>query len=160
MDKFNVVWCTVWSDFFMAQHQYDTDSLTFQVTTDGAADFLFYLHNLLGHEKNGHYIDDDKQFVAVKLTPEEVEKITDWIMNFNLTVRKPVGIPMPDFYLDEEKIEKSTVNVYCHRFVEFILYILKKQHIGRDEIADWALKNIMNIYMKAYSDALFEKRKR
>ena len=154
MDKFNVIWCTLWSDYFMAQHQYDKDSLDFQVSSDAASDFLFYLSELLGYKKDWFYSDEEKDFVFVTLTEEEIEKITDLIIDFNFYNRKSVGLGLPDLYLDEEKIALSTVNIYCQTISDFVLYMLKHQHVGRDEIADWAAQNFMPIYVQAHTESL------
>jgi hypothetical protein len=61
---------------------------------------------------------------------------------------------MPDLYLDEEKILESTVNVYCQRIAEFIAYMIENQVQGREKIAEWATKNFLLIYARAYADAL------
>lgn len=157
MDSFNIIWCTLWSDYFMAQHQRDTENVIFNAPTNLAEDFLFYLAQMLGEEKTGRYTTDEKTFVSVKLTREEVEKITDWIIDFNFSTRKPLGLMMPDLYLDEEKIRDTTVNVYCHTIAQFIGYMLEKQSVGRDKIAKWAAENFLLFYAKAYSEALMAK---
>ena len=157
MDSFNIVWCTLWSDYFMTQHQFDTENDVFNVPTELANDFLFYLAEILRVEKKGYFIYDHQETVSVKLSEEEVERLTDWIMDFNFSTRKPIGIPMPDLYLDEESIRPSTVNAYCHRISEFLTYILKNQNLGREKIGEWAMQNILAIYSRAYRDALEEK---
>jgi hypothetical protein len=157
MDKFNVIWCTLWSDYFMTQHQFDNGNHSFNAPVSVASDFLFFLSELLGYKKEAHYANSEKTFVTIKLTDDEIEKITDWIVDFNFSTRKPFGLMMPDLYLDEEKIAGDTVNIYCHRIAEFIAHIINNQNTGRDKIADWALGNFMAIYAKAYSEALQEK---
>jgi len=154
MDSFNIIWCALWSDYFMTQHQHDDESRTFNVPTDVAADFLFFLSEMLGHQKIGHYSDDQQKFVSVELTDEEIKKLTDWILDFNFSTRNPLGLAMPDLYLDEEKILESTVNVYCQRIAEFIAYMIENQDQGREKIAEWATKNFLLIYARAYADAL------
>jgi len=154
MDSFNIIWCTLWSDYFMVQHQRDTESGIFTAPVNLAEDFLFYFHNLLGEKKTGYYSSDEKTFVSVKLRHEEVEKITDWILNFNFSTRKPLGLIMPDLYLDEDKIRDTTVDVYCQIIAQFIGYLLENQSVGRDKIAKWAADNFMSFYANAYSEAL------
>lgn len=154
MDSYNIIWCTLWSDYFMTQHQYATDNKRFSVPERVTADFLFFLSEVLGVEKNGYYADDEKKFVTVELSEGDIEKLTDWIVDFNFSTRKPLGLVMPDLYLDDEKIIATTVNVYCHRISEFIAYINKNQDQGREKIAEWAAKNFITIYAKAYADAL------
>ena len=154
MDKFNVIWCALWSDYFMTQHQYDKDSLDFQVTSEVAADFLFYLQELLGYKKEGFYSEEEKDFVFVTLSKDEIEKITDWILDFNFSVRKPTGLELPDLYLDEENIAISTVNVYCQTISDFILYMINNQHVGRNEIAEWASQNFTGIYLQAQTESI------
>lgn len=154
MDKFNIVWCTLWADFFMTQHQYDTESTSFNAPVNVASDFLFFLSEMLGHKKNAYYANQEKTFVRVELTENEIEKITDWIVDFNFSTRKPLGLVMPDLYLEEEKIAGDTVNIYCHRIAEFIAYMIKNQEQGRDKVADWAVNSFMQIYAKAYGEAL------
>jgi hypothetical protein len=104
MDSYNIIWCTLWSDYFMAQHQFDPESNRFSVPVKVAADFLFYLSEMLGEEKQGYYANNEEKFVAVELATDEIEKITDWIVDFNFATRKPLGFVMPDLYLDEEEI--------------------------------------------------------
>ncbi len=154
MDSYNIIWCTLWADYFMAQHQYNPEADRFNVPVKVAADFLFFLSEMLGDEKNGYYASEEKKFVTVQLSVEEIEKLTDWIIDFNHSTRKPLGLIMPDLYLEEEKIAATTVNVYCHRIVEFIAHMNENQDRGRDEVAEWAAKNFISIYMKAYADAL------
>ncbi|MBZ1350596.1 hypothetical protein KZZ10_08040 [Alcaligenaceae bacterium LF4-65] len=154
MDSFNIIWCTLWSDYFMTQHQYDDENRRFNVPVAVAADFLFFLSEMLGQQKTGYYSDDEQKFVSVELSDEDVDKLTDWILDFNFSTRKPLGLTMPDLYLDEEKILVSTVNVYCHRIAEFLAYMIENQSKGRDEVAEWATKNFLLIYAKAYADAL------
>lgn len=154
MDDFNIVWCALWSDYFMAQHQRDTENVVFRVPTNLAEDFLFYLAEMLGEEKTGYFINDEKTFVSVKLTPQEIEKVTDWILDFNSSTRKPSGLVMPDLYLGDDKIRGTTVNVYCHLIGQVIAYMLKNQSAGRDKLAKWAAENFMLFYAQAYSEAL------
>lgn len=157
MDNFNIIWCTLWSDYFMAKHQLDTENLIFDVPTSLATDFLFYFHNLLGEEKSGYYKSNEQEFVSVRLTNEEVERITDWILDFNFSTRKPFGLAMPDFFLDEDKIRGTTVNVYCNIITQVIAYMLKHQSAGRDKIAKWAAENFMLFYAQAYGEAITAK---
>ena len=154
MDKFNVIWCALWSDYFMTQHQYDKDSVDFQVTSAAAADFLFYLKELLGYKKDGFYSDEEKDFVFVTLSNDEIEKITDWIIEFNFALRRPANLMLPDLYLGEEKIALSTVNVYCQTISDFILCMINNQQIGRNEIADWATQNFAGFYLQAQSESI------
>lgn len=154
MDKFNVIWCTLWSDFFMAQYQYDNDSLDFQAPSESAVDFLFYLSELLGYTKKAFYTDNDEDIVYVTLSKEEIEKITDWILDFNFSTRGPAGLMMPDLYLDEPKISLSTLDVYFRTISDFVLYMVKNQHVGRNEIADWAATNFVPIYFQAHTESL------
>jgi hypothetical protein len=37
--------------------------------------------------------------------------------------------------------------------------MLKHQHVGRDEIADWAAQNFMPIYVQAHTESLKAKKK-
>ncbi len=154
MDRYNIIWCTLWSDYFMTQHQYDPEAKRFNVPVKVAADFLFFLSEILGEEKKGYHANDEEKFVTVELSGKDIEKLTDWIVNFNFSTRKPLGLVMPDLYLDEEKITATTVNVYCHRVSEFIAYMNENQDRGRDEIAEWAAKNFIAIYSNAYAEAL------
>ena len=154
MDNFNIIRCTLWSDYFMTQHQYDDENRRFNVPVVVAEDFLFYLSETLGELKNGYYSDNEQKFVSVEMTDEDVDKLTDWILEFNYSTRKHLDLTMPDLYLDEEKILVSTVNVYCHRIAEFLAYMIENQSKGRDEVAEWATKNFLLIYAKAYADAL------
>lgn len=154
MDSFNIIWCTLWSDFFMAQHQFDTESDRFIVSLEVAPDFQFFLSGILAYEKPAYYANEEKTVARVTITAEEIEKITDWIIEFNLSTRVPNGLMMPDLYLDAEKIEVTTVNIYCNTISDFIAYMLKNQNLGRDRIAKWAAENFMLIYAKAYSEAL------
>jgi hypothetical protein len=138
----------------MVQHQYDTESEFFDAPVDVATDFLFFLSEMLGEEKQAYYTNDEKSHVSVKLTHDEIERITDWIMDFNFSNRKPLGLPLPDIYLDEEEIRKTTVDVYSHTISKFILYMLEHQNLGRDNVAKWAAENFMLFYARAYSEAL------
>jgi len=137
----------------MTIHQYDTKKDTFNVPTDVASDFLFFLSEILGAKKNAYYLNDAKDTVVVQLEEAEIEELTDWIMNFNLTTRKPAGLIMPDLYLDEEKIRSTTVTAYCSHIAEFIYYMITKQNLGREKIGQWAASNFTAIYMKADSKA-------
>jgi len=157
MDVFNLVWCALWSDLFMVQHQYDMENDVFNVPTEIASDFLFFLSEVLQLEKKGYHLYDDEDTVSVKLSTDEIDTLTDWISNFNHSLRSQSSLPMPDFYLDEENIRPTTVNAYCQRISEFIAYILKNQSIGREKIGGWAMENFVAIYSKAYSDALLGK---
>ena len=154
MDSFNVIWCTLWSDYIMAIHQYDTESNTFTVPTDVASDFLFFLSEILGAKKSAHYLDDSKEAVMVRLDGAEIDALTDWIMGFNFTTRKPSGLPMPDLYLGEEKIRNTTVNSYCGHIADFLLTMVTNQNQGRDNVAQWARSNFESIYKVAHLDAL------
>lgn len=154
MDNFNIVWCALWSDYFMAQHQRDTENLWFKVPTDLASDFLSYLASIVDDEKAGYFVNDDNDFVSVELTSQEIEKVTDWILDFNFSTRKPSGLAMPDFYLDEDKIRGTTVNVYCNIITQVIAYMLKHQSAGRDKVATWAAENFMLFYAQAYGEAI------
>jgi hypothetical protein len=154
MDGFNIIWCTLWADFFMAQHQFNTESDRFIISVEVVSDFQFFLSGILGYEKKAYYANEEETVARIKITAEEIEKITDWIVDFNLSTRVPNGLMMPDLYLDEEKIEVATVNIYCNTISDFIAYMLKNQNLGRDKIAKWAAENFMLIYAKAYSEAL------
>ena len=112
---------------------------------------------MLGEEKQAYYTNDEKSHISVRLTHEEIEKITDWILDFNFSTRKPLGLPMPDFYLDEEEIRKTTVSAYSRVISKVILYMLEHQNVGRDNIAKWAAENFMLFYAEAHSEALMAK---
>jgi hypothetical protein len=75
---------------------------------------------MLGQQKTGYYSDDEQKFVSVELSDEDVDKLTDWILAFNSSTRKPLGLMMPDLYLDDEEILSSTVSIYCQWITEFI----------------------------------------
>lgn len=154
MDSFNVIWCTLWSDYIMAIHQYDTKNDAFSVPTDVASDFLFFLSEILGAKKSARYLDDSKEVVVVRLDESEIDALTDWIMSFNFTTRKPAGRPMPDLYLGEEKIRKTTVNAYCSHIADFLLTMVTNQNKGRDNVAQWARSNFESTYKAAHHDAL------
>ena len=154
MDKFNLIWCTLWSDYIMAIHQYDTKNDAFNVPADVASDFLFFLTEVLGVKKSAHYLDDSKQAVTVRLEKSEIDALTDWIMGFNFSTRKPAGLPMPDLYLKEEKIRNTTVMSYCSHISEFILTMITNQEKGRDDVAQWAWFNFESTYKVAHQDAL------
>ena len=154
MDSFNIIWCTLWSDYFMTQRQYDDESRHFNVPVAVAADFLFFLSEMLGQQKTGYYSDDEQKFVSLELSDEDVDKLTNWILDFNFSTRKPLGLPMPDLYLDGEEILSSTVSIYCQWITEFISHMIKNQDQGREEVAEWASKNFLLFYARAYSDAL------
>ena len=51
MDSFNIIWCTLWSDYFMTQYQYDDESRHFNVPVAVAADFLFFYLRCLDNKK-------------------------------------------------------------------------------------------------------------
>ena len=61
---------------------------------------------------------------------------------------------MPDLYLDDEEILSSTVSIYCQWITEFISQMIKNQDQGREEVAEWASKNFLLFYARAYADAL------
>jgi len=48
----------------------------------------------------------------------------------------------------------STVNVYCHIIADFLAYMIEHQDQGREKIAEWATKNFLLIYARAYAEAL------
>ena len=154
MDDFDIVRCALWSDHFMSLHQRDTTRAVFRVGTILADDFLLFLAQVLDEEKTGYFINAEKLFLSVELTPQEVEQITDWILDFNFSIRKPSGLVMPDLYLDEEKIRATTVNVYCHFIEDVIAYMLKHESAGRDKLAKWAAENFMLFYAQAYGAAI------
>jgi hypothetical protein len=154
MDGFNVIWCTLWSDYIMAIHQCDTENDAFNVPADVASDFLFFLSEVLRAKKRAYYLDDSKQAVVVRLDKSEIDALTDWIMNFNFSTRKPAGLPMPDLYLGEEKIKKTTVISYCSHISDFIFTMVTNQKNGRDNVAQWAWSNFEYTYREAHRDAL------
>lgn len=159
MDKFNVIWCALWSDYIMTIHQYDTKIDAFNVPADVASDCLFFLSEVLGVKKSANYLDDTKQAVVVRLDDSEIDALTDWIMSFNFSTRKPAGLPMPDLYLEEEKIKNTTVISYCSHISEFILTMITNQKMGRDNVAQWAWSNFESTYKEAHRDALQMARK-
>ena len=61
MDVFNLVWCALWSDLFMVQHQYNMENDVVNVPTEIASDFLFFLSEILQVEKNGYHLYDDEE---------------------------------------------------------------------------------------------------
>jgi hypothetical protein len=138
----------------MAIHQYDTENDAFNVPTDVASDFLFFLSEILGVKKSAHYLDNSKQAVVVRLNESEIDALTDWIMNFNFSKRKPTGLPMPDLYLGEEKIRNTTGISYCSHISDFILTMVTNQNKGRDNVAQWAWSNFESTYKEAHRDAL------
>jgi hypothetical protein len=138
----------------MTIHQYDTENDAFNVPTDLASDYLFFLSEVLGINKSAHYLDDSKQAVVIRLNESEIDVLTDWIMNFNFSTRKPAGLPMPDLYLGEEKIRNTTVIAYCSHISDFILTMVENQKKGRDNVAQWAWSNFESTYKEARSDAL------
>lgn len=154
MDSFNVIWCTLWSDYIMTIYQYDTENDAFNVPADVASDYLFFLSEVIGVKKSAHYLDDSKQAVVVRLDESEIDALTDWIMHFNFSTRKPAGLPMPDLYLGEEKIRNTTVIAYCSHISDFILTMIENQKKGRDNVAQWAWSNIESTYQEAHRDAL------
>jgi hypothetical protein len=138
----------------MTIHQYDTENDAFNVPADVAADFLFFLSEVLGVKKSAHYLDDSKKAVVVRLDESEIDALTDWIMSFNFSTRKPAGLPMPDLYLGEEKIRNTTVISFCSHISDFILTMLSNQKKGRDNVAQWAWSNFESTYKEAHRDAL------
>jgi hypothetical protein len=153
MDAFNVVWSTLWGDYVMAQYQQDMETEELVVYVDSAADLQFFLSNILKKEVIGRYTDEDKNVVSIMLSSEEMELITEWINEFNFQYRKPIGLPFPDYYLDEENIRDSTVNIYGKWLSDFAGYMVKNQSAGREKIAKWALDNIEKIYINAGIEA-------
>jgi hypothetical protein len=153
MDAFNVVWSTVWGDYVMAQYQQDMDTRELLVFVDNAYDFQFFLSNILQKEITGRYTDAKKDVVSFSLDSEEMEAVTDWINEFNMQYRKPIGLPFPDYYLEEENIRDSTVNIYGKWLTDFVGYMVKNQNIGRDEIAKWAIENFAKFYINAGIEA-------
>ncbi|PUE09912.1 hypothetical protein B9Z33_07190 [Limnohabitans sp. T6-20] len=121
---------------------------------DVASDYLFFLSEVLGVKKSAYYLDDSKQAVVVRLDESEIDALTDWIMNFNFSTRKPAGLPMPDLYLGEEKIRNTTVIAYCSHISDFILTMVENQKKSRDNVAQWAWSNFESTYKEAHRDAL------
>ena len=160
MDNFNIIWLTLWSDCFMTQYQHDLESKKFIVPVKVATDFLFYLSEMLGYKKEAHYDDEEKEFVAVELSADEIEGITSWIIDFNHSTRKPLGLIMPDLYLDEETISLETAILYWNRTTDFLAYMIENQNKGRDEVAKWAMDNFNPFYLNVYSEALKAKKSR
>ena len=157
MDKFNVIWCALWSDYIMTIHQYDPETEYFSVTTDVAQDFLFFLSEILGIKKDAYLSENSKDVAVVGISKEEMDRLIDWILDFNSKIRKPAGLPMPDLYLDEEKILDSTVIIYCNLISGLIYQMLTHQNEVREKVADWAAENFSSFYMRAYAEALQEK---
>lgn len=149
MDTFNVVWCTLWGDYVMAQYQQDMDRKFFVVIEKNASDFHFFLSNILQKDVRGRFTDQEKDVVAYVLTEEEIESVTSWIHEFNQMYRKPSGFMLPDYYLDEENIRDSTIEIYSKSFTDMLSYMLEIQHEGRDKVAEWAIQNIYALYMNA-----------
>jgi hypothetical protein len=154
MDAFNVVLISYWSDYFMIQHQYDTSKTAFIVPKKLTKDFTDYLSIPLGQKSKWNCTIDKREIVSVHLTTEEVEKITDWILNFNFSTRNQLGLVMPVFHLDEDKIRITTVNVYCSMISQIISYILDKESVGRDKVATWAIDNFVLFYGKTIGEAI------
>lgn len=142
----------------MTQHQYDLESKKFKVPVKVATDFLFYLSEMLGYQKEAHYDDGEKKIVAVEMSSDEIERITNWIIDFNHSTRKPLGLTMPDLYLDEETISLETVSLYWNRTTDFLAYMVENQDKGRDEVAKWAMDNFNPFYLNVYSEALEAKK--
>jgi len=154
VDSFNLIWCALWSDYIMTLHQYDTENHSFNVTADLAPDFLSFVSNVIGVQKRGNYLDDSMQTVVLTMDDSEIEALTDWIMNFNFSTRKPAGLPMPDVYLGEEKIRYSAVISYCSFITDFILTMVSNQQKGRDHLTNWAWSNFESMYEAAQIEAL------
>jgi len=152
MDTFNIVWCTLWSDFFMAQHQFNFETNSFAVAKEYANDFQYYLSGVLNKEVIGIYTDENEDNVYLQISNEEIELVTDWILNFNQNFRKPMGIPLPDLYFDNETIKASTVVIYCESLSQFSHYLLENQN-DRDRIGKWALENISQLYVNTAIEA-------
>jgi hypothetical protein len=149
MDTFNVVWSTLWGDYVMAQYQQDNEIEELLVHVDSAPDFQFFLSNILQIELQGRYTDSERDTVSYALSAKQMEAVTDWINEFNQQYRKPIGLPFPDFYLDEENIRDTTVNIYSQWITDFVSYMVKNQNSGRDKIGEWALDNIFKVYSNA-----------
>lgn len=155
MDAFNVVLFSYFSDYFMVQHQFDTKKTVFIIPENLASVFTYYLSASLGEKSNWNCtIDDNTQIVSFHLTSAEIEKVTDWILNFNSATRNQLGLAMPVFYLDEDKIRGTTVDVYCSMISQMITYILSKENSGRDRIANWAIDNFMTFYGQTIGEAI------
>lgn len=156
MDKFNLAWSALWSDYFMLQYQFNTGALGISVYKENAHDLKFFLENILNEPTKGYYLDDDEKDVWFELDVQKMKKITDWIIEFNDRYRKPLGMVMPDFYLGREKIEESTVHIYSNVLVDLNSYIIKNQHVDRDGVGAWALNNMMFYYNQAEIDSQSE----
>lgn len=143
----------LWGDYVMAQYQQDMEIDALVVYVDRAADFQFFLSNILQNEVKGRYTDEEKDVVSFALTYDEIEKITDWINEFNFQYRKPMRLPFTDFYLDEENIRDSTVNIYSKWLTDFLAYMVTNLGAGREEIGKWALDNVLKVYINAGIEA-------
>lgn len=153
MDKFNIVWSALWGDYVMAQYQRNMGLTELLVCVDNAADFQFFLSNILKKEVIGRYVNSDRSIIYFSVAGDELEAITDWVDQFNLEYRKPFGLPFPDFYMGKDFINDSTIEIYSQFFLDFLGYMIKNQSMGRVEIGNWAMNNVMSLYMNAQIEA-------
>ena len=155
MDKFDIVWHSLWSDYFMSLHQFNRESNEFVVIEELAQDFKLFINNILQREIDKYYSDEEKGLLIAKITQADIVTITEWVLNFNENIRISAGLnEFPDLFLGGEHIRSTTIDIYANYLLDFIEHINKNKVNDREKIASWAISKFHDVYEHAKSESL------